>query len=343
MRSVRDYLRVSVIFLILCTLMSTAAFGGDLPAARTLKAAEKAGLTGVVRIGKKTYFLNARHQPDTAKGLHVVRQDQTYVLVQKDGQTARKGWNKKGRRTYYVIDQQGTLCGREVRKIGKKYYLFTRKGKLDQAKKDRIVQLEGIDYLVTESGRMGKGWQSIGKKNYYCRKDGSLVKDTVQDGIRINEKGIAPKRPKTWLEKKADAIVKKITTSKMSKKQKLRACWDYITSRSHFRYSSAYYPKAYTRSEFQRMARIMFKKKAGNCYCFASAFAALAKSIGYRAYVVYGRCPGTRDQAADGYTRHCWVCIAGKYYDPEAHFSSPSYVLYNSKVNPWREKGRCLI
>lgn len=85
MRSVRDYLRVSVIFLILCTLMSTAAFGGDLPAARTLKAAEKAGLTGVVRIGKKTYFLNARHQPDTAKGLHVVRQDQTYVLVQKDG------------------------------------------------------------------------------------------------------------------------------------------------------------------------------------------------------------------------------------------------------------------
>lgn len=30
---------------------------------------------------------------------------------------------------------------------------------------------------------------------------------------------------------------------------------------------------------------------------------------------------GSRDRKADGYTRHAWVRINGKYYDPEAHFA----------------------
>ena len=59
----------------------------------------------------------------------------------------------------------------------------------------------------------------------------------------------------------------------------------------------------------------------GNCYGFACTFAALAKELGYDPYVICGRVPGSRDQAADGYTRHGWVLINGLHYDAEGAFA----------------------
>ena len=37
--------------------------------------------------------------------------------------------------------------------------------------------------------------------------------------------------------------------------------------------------------------------------------------------MICGRVPGSRDGAADGFTRHCWVKINGLYYDPEAQYA----------------------
>ena len=46
-----------------------------------------------------------------------------------------------------------------------------------------------------------------------------------------------------------------------------------------------------------------------------------AKELGYNPYVICGRVPGSRDHAADGYTRHGWVMINGKHYDAEGAFA----------------------
>ena len=46
-----------------------------------------------------------------------------------------------------------------------------------------------------------------------------------------------------------------------------------------------------------------------------------AKELGYDPYVICGRVPGSRDQAADGYTRHGWVLINGLHYDAEGAFA----------------------
>ena len=56
-------------------------------------------------------------------------------------------------------------------------------------------------------------------------------------------------------------------------------------------------------------------------YGFSCIFAALAREIGYTPYMICGRVPGSRDGAADGFTRHCWVKINGLYYDPEAQYA----------------------
>ena len=285
------------------------------PEAASLNAAKDAGLTGVVSIKGKKYVLDSKSELSTGSATHVIKVGDTCYLVKKSGRIAKKGWHTLGKRKYYVKNRNGVLTGRGVCKVGKKYYFFTARGKLARKKKDRIVSLNGKDYYVKSNGQMGKGWQTIGKNNYCCKKDGELYKNTTRNGIKINAKGIAktrPAPPKSAMDLRAEAIVASITNSGMSMGQKLAACWRFVTSSANFRYSTAYYPAAYTKSEFQRLALIMLNGRAGNCYCFACAFAALAKAVGYPAYVVYGRCPGSRDGAADGYTRHCWGLYCGR-------------------------------
>ena len=342
---VKRAVRTACICLLIC-LGSALCVQAATQESETLKTAKEEGLTGLVLIKEKLYVLDENSEPATGTKVHTVKVGEEYYLVNKKGVVAPKGWNQVGKKKYYVRNKKGKLIAGGVQKVKKKYYYFTKKGKLSVKKKDRIVNVDGVDYYVTKTGQMGKGWQTIGKKHYYAKKNGELLKNTKKNGIKINAKGVAKKRPsppKSALDKKADAIVASITKSSMSKGQKLAACWAFMTSSRNFRYSTAYYPKAYTQSEFRRLALIMLNGRAGNCYCFACGFAALAKSVGYSAYVVYGRCPGSRDGAADGYTRHCWVYIAGGYYDPEAQYAGFARGIYGQAYNPWREQGRCLI
>ena len=68
-----------------------------------------------------------------------------------------------------------------------------------------------------------------------------------------------------------------------------------------------------------------------------------AEGKGCRSYVIYGLCPGTRDQRPDGLTRHGWVYIAGHgYFDPEGQFAGFAHI-YGSGSCPWIEHGRFAI
>ena len=311
---------------------------------RYFRKSGKAAVSQVIKISGKYYYFNEQAVLGKAKKAYTVQTKKGWYFVNKNGTTAKKGWQKIGKKKYYALKTGMLKTG--IAAVGKTYYYFSSKGVLKKAKKDRIVKIGGTDYLVLKTGKMGRGWCSIGKKYYYCKKNGRILKNTTKNGIKIGADGVAEKAPdagKSALDKKAEAIAASITRSGMSQGEKIRACWNFVTSHANFYYSTAYYPGAYSQSEFRRLALLMLNGRAGNCYCFASAFAALTKACGCTSYVVYGLCPGSRDGRADGMTRHCWVYIAGHgYFDPEATYAGFASV-YASGGNPWSEQGRVVI
>ena len=131
-------------------------------------------------------------------------------------------------------------------------------------------------------------------------------------------------------------IVSSITNSKMTKSQKLYACWRYVVG-GNIRYWS-HYPNLGQKNWQRSMALYTLQNRGGNCYGFACAFAALAKEIGYEPYIIYGYVPGSRDGRSDGMTRQCWVQISGLSYDPEATYAgwaSGIYGTYGYGVYHW--------
>ena len=122
----------------------------------------------------------------------------------------------------------------------------------------------------------------------------------------------------------------------MSKSSKLSACWSYIV-RGSFHYASKY-PNLHFRGWQKSTAYNMLSTHSGNCYSYACAFAALASEIGYKPYIVCGRVHGSRDRAADGYTRHAWVRINGLNYDPEAQYAGWMRGIYARSSYPTAHK-----
>lgn len=207
-----------------------------------------------------------------------------------------------------------------VNKGGYRYY-YNQKGK---KVKNKVKQIGKFRYSFDKKGRMQTGWQIFGsKKAYFSKKSGRMQVNKKVNGVKIGKSGYV-KRSKTELKEqkaleKAKQILAKITTSKMSKSQKLYAAFQYMTSRANFSYRTWRGFSVYDGWEYD-YALEMYEKRAGNCYNFACGFAMLAKAIGYQPQVIAGRVPGGVDGAPDGFTRHSLVKINGLYYDPEAQF-----------------------
>lgn len=115
----------------------------------------------------------------------------------------------------------------------------------------------------------------------------------------------------------------------MSRAQKRRACWNYMVRRGRFHYALKY-PNLSKKGWQRATALNMLSTKSGNCYSFACGFAALTKEIGDRPVVICGRVSGRRDHASDGMTRHSWVQIGGRNYDPEGQFAGWARGIYGS-------------
>lgn len=185
---------------------------------------------------------------------------------------------------------------------------------------------------------MQTGWQIFGsKKAYFSKKSGRMQVNKKVNGVKIGKSGYV-KRSKTELKEqkaleKAKQILAKITTSKMSKSQKLYAAFQYMTSRANFSYRTWRGFSVYDGWEYD-YALEMYEKRAGNCYNFACGFAMLAKAIGYQPQVIAGRVPGGVDGAPDGFTRHSLVKINGLYYDPEAQFDGWARGVYGLGYYP---------
>ena len=170
-------------------------------------------------------------------------------------------------------------------------------------------------------GRLRTGWFRSGGYVFFANDRGIIVRNATYDGVRFDRYGRTRMTDSLRLKLTAKNIISSVTNSGMSRGEKLRACYNYLAYGHHFYYYVWADPDINARNWWIGCAQKMFDQKRGNCYGFACTFAALAKELGYDPYVICGRVPGSRDQAADGYTRHGWVLINGLHYDAEGAFA----------------------
>ncbi len=170
-----------------------------------------------------------------------------------------------------------------------------------------LVTVKGKKYYFTSKGIQRTGWRRVNKKYYFFRQGtgagGYMLTSTKVNGIRLKKDGTASYN-KTQLRKlkvmvHASGVVDSITNNKMTKYQKLRACYNKALS---FRYGDTgtfYYSSTWDIDYAERM----FFRGRGNCYAFGAAFAYMANAVGYKAYTV----------SSGG---HGWAEVKGKVYDP---------------------------
>lgn len=282
---------------------------------------------GRQKIGKNFYFFAEDGILQTS-GL-VKDYDVTYYCNAKG--VLISGWKKiKGYKYYFSKDNNEMFTG--LHKIKNDYYIFDKHGHLAQSDGISIVKVAGNIYCAGEDGKAVSGWQIKGKKLYYATKKGKVKRNTKYQGIVLTETGAAKDNTNSKLKIQVIKVINSITNENMSKSSKLSACWSYIV-RGGFHYASKY-PNLNSSGWPRSTAYNMLSTHSGNCYSYACAFAALASEIGYKPYIVCGRVHGSRDRAADGYTRHAWVRINGLNYDPEAQYAGWMRGIYARRSYP---------
>lgn len=253
-------------------------------------------------------------QTSTKSGL--VKEGSKYCYYKK-GKKVKNIWQTvNGNRYYFNSDGYAVTYSAQ---IGQYRYVFQKDGSLIRPSKPSFQNVGKYTYYVDTKGRCKTGWFMVGKRLYRADSKGRISKNKTYEGITLTKNGYAKTNTASKLKIKAMSIVSSITNSGMSKGQKLRACWNYITDRGKFQYFIYDFP---VNREWHRVnAWYLLNYGRGDCYGFACGFAALAREVGYDPYVIMGRVSGTRDGAADGLTRHGWVMINGRYYDPEAQWA----------------------
>lgn len=204
---------------------------------------------------------------------------------------------------------------------GSRIYLFNKNG---IGKKDTGTRFATIAYQ--------------GKKNKYYIQKGIIQKNKIVGSKKagyqyVDENGVCVTDKTT---KAAVDFVIKHTSTSDSAETKLKKCYIYLSS--YFEYKRVYdvsklYPKA---GDIDDIAYETFSTKQGNCHSFASAFAYIAKVLGYTSRVDVGMCHGSGPGASNGWSPHGWaeVYIDGKWY-----FFDPDLDLYTSSHTQYYKKG----
>ncbi|MCF0132578.1 MAG: hypothetical protein HUJ72_01800 [Blautia sp.] len=265
------------------------------------------------------------------KGL-VLGSNGRYQYYLNNGEMLKSSWKVVNGKTYWFT-RYGNSAKLGLWKVKGSYYLFDEDSALIKPAKDTIKTVKKKKYFVSAKGTVVTGWITYKNKLYYApENDPALKTSGSHQGISFNKDGSAKPGTYTNARLKASGIVSSITKPSMTKAQKLNACWNYVIRNTHYALT---YPDLNQKGWQQKLAYRVLTSHGGNCYGFACAFAALAAEIGYDPYLVCGRIPGKRDQASDGMTRHCWVRIDNRYYDPEAQSAGFAHV-YGSAGYPMR-------
>lgn len=224
----------------------------------------------------------------------------TYQYFSK-GKPVTSTWKTiEGKRYYF--DEKGYAVTGGAKKIKGKYYIFGNKGVLLKPSKSKVYKLKRGVYYVNKKGQpAGKGWCLVGKKLYRVGSSGRCVTGKTIDGIRLTASGVAQNNTASQLKMAVMKKLSKLTHDGMSKRQKLRKCFQYCLTRG---WQASAEPKDIGKKGWmQRCALRMITREKGECFSFACAFAAFAYELGYKP-VVRGAPKA-----------HAYVLIDGKAYD----------------------------
>ena len=239
-----------------------------------------------------------------------------------DGKPASGKITVNGNSLYFVDGKlrQGFVT------VGGKTYYYNAKGELQ---KNGMVGTKAEGYGVADkNGVVDRNFTGVTKnsKGYWYLKKGKLdtslriaVSYGGKDWNILNGKAEQVKTEKQRTLFRALKLVAKVTKPSMTKAQKLKACWNYI--------SNAYVEKNPRIPHYKGMdwpiiyANDMFLRGVGNCLSYGAEFAFLAKAIGYEN--VYACHSGG----------HGWAEIDGLVYDPEWARHRHQYSYYGLSYN----------
>ena len=194
-----------------------------------------------------------------------------------------KGWYtlKTGGMRYFKNGRYLTGC----QKIGKYVYLFNEYG----FKMLRNTTYRGVEYFLDDYAHV-TGWRR-GSAFYY------------NNGRRMSQNQALDCRAY----QNARNVINKVTNKRMSKGQKLEACFRWVMSK---------YYRTWRRFDqggavwYAVQANDHFERGCGDCIADASAFAYLAKALGYKNIYICADAPRSNNSA------HAWTEINGRVYDP---------------------------
>lgn len=214
-------------------------------------------------------------------------------------------WKKISNR-YYWFKSNGYAAQNGSCLVKGKYYVFDEKARRLAPKKSSVVKVKTTRYFVTTKGTpVSAGWREYNGKMYYVYKDGKCAANKTVEGIKCTKDGYASNLNQVKCKLAARKFIAQHTTSKMTKEQKLRACFNYIVGYNRFVGNMSPTKQEFkTKTWVYKYGLQMFQNGlTGNCYGISSSFAAVAKELGYQPYVI---------TIPEG---HGFVMINGRYYD----------------------------
>lgn len=228
----------------------------------------------------------------------LVKSGSTYYFY-IDGKKLRNTWKTLSGSKYYFTKNGKAATG--SCKIKGSYYIFSSSGKLQSSKKPKVKTVGKSKYIYGMDGMAQIGWQVVSGKLYYASKTGKCAASKVVDKIPLSSKCYAkPSNVRTKLMIESLNVISKVTTDKMTRFQKLEACWKYVNS---FRWRHEMFPNKRKKDWQLQFAYDDLKNKLHNCCGLTASFCALAKALGEDPYMC------TRGK------EHMWTRINGKYWD----------------------------
>ncbi|MCI2048167.1 MAG: transglutaminase-like domain-containing protein [Lachnospiraceae bacterium] len=147
--------------------------------------------------------------------------------------------------------------------------------------KDSWLSFGGHEYYIDPDGYIRTGTYTLDHETYQFLAEGRAVPVGTDSTQPVTED-----RDRAALRQKCDRIIASVTTPDMSKEQKLRAVYDWEMKACGYKRNSQIPSGDFTPS----YALQILTSGRGNCFRFSSAFAYLAKDLGFESVMITGKC-----------------------------------------------------
>ena len=154
-------------------------------------------------------------------------------------------------------------------------------------------------YWPGNHGRLEEGFAMLNGYLYLADGDGYFKKNGFEGSLFFGPTGRYTSGSRE-LDDYVAAMLRDVTTAAMTREEMLQAAYNYV--RDTFTYLTRHYYHIGDQGWALQEALTMYSTGKGNCYCFASAFWAAARQLGYDATIVSGT-------YGDNEAPHGWVEI----------------------------------